>query len=54
MDYCDWLTINVCIYRVIDLFQLPIKVVDACALADDFVSLPQGDMTNVGDKGIFL
>jgi len=27
------------------------KVVDACALADDFISLPQGDMTNVGDKG---
>ena len=27
------------------------KVVDACALSQDFNNLPEGDMTNVGDKG---
>jgi len=27
------------------------RVVEACALKDDFEHLPQGDMTNVGDKG---
>jgi ATP-binding cassette, subfamily C (CFTR/MRP), member 1 len=31
-----------------------LKTVDACALADDFKSLPDGDETEVGEKGISL